>query len=174
MLGLFFKFVDRAVGARVHDTEAGRLFERHIAHGDGAVGVVLLVEADHSGVVHLVDVVAREDQHVIRIVAVNKSYILIDGVGRALVPFGVLALGVGRQHLHAAVRIVQTPRLAVADVLIELQRLILGQNTHRIDLRVDTVGQREIDDTVFSAERHGRFGRVLRQDHEAAALSACQ
>ena len=61
---LLFKLIDRPVRAGVHDTEAGRLCHRHIAHGDGAVGLVLLVEAEHPRVVHLVDMVAGENQKI--------------------------------------------------------------------------------------------------------------
>ena len=140
VLRLFFKFVDRAVFARVHDAEAAGLLERHIAHGDCAVGAFLVVEGEHRRVVHLVDMVAGEDQ----------------------------------QDLYAAVRAVQAPRLAVADVLVQLQRLILGQDADGIDLGVDAVGKREIDDAVFAAERHGGLRRVLRQDHQTAALASGQ
>ena len=68
--------------------------------------------------------------------------------------------------------LVQVPRLSVSDILIQLQRLILGQNTHSVDAGVDTVAQRKIDDTVFAAEGNGRLGGFLRQDLEPAALAA--
>ena len=132
------------------------------------------MEAEHGGIVHLVNMVAGQDQHVIRVIALDKGDVLIDRVGCALVPFGILALGIGRQDLHAAVRGVQTPRLAVADVLIELQRLILRQDADRIDLGVYAVGKREIDNAVLAAERDGRLGRVFRQNHQTAALTTCQ
>ena len=57
---------------------------RDSADGDGTVGVALLVEAEHSGVVHFIDMVAGEDQHVVRVIAFDERDILIDGVGRAL------------------------------------------------------------------------------------------
>ena len=132
------------------------------------------MEAEHGGIVHLVNMVAGQDQHVIRVIALDKGDVLIDRVGCALVPFGILALGIGRQDLHAAVRGVQTPRLAVSDVLIEFQRLILRQDADRIDLGVYAVGKREIDNAVLAAERDGRLGRVFRQNHQTAALTTCQ
>ena len=176
-LGLFwllFKFIDGAVLAGIHNAKAGGFLERNLAHGDGAVGIALLMEAEHGGIVHLVNMVAGQDQHVIRVIALDKGDVLIDRVGCALVPFGILALGIGRQDLHAAVRGVQTPRLAVSDVLIEFQRLILRQDADRIDLGVYAVGKREIDNAVLAAERDGRLGRVFRQNHQTAALTTCQ
>ena len=174
LLGLLLEFIDRAVLAGIHNAKAGGFLERNLAHGDGAVGITLLMEAEHGGIVHLVNMVAGQDQHVIRVIALDKRDVLIDRVGCALVPFGILALGIGRQDLHAAVRGVQTPRLAVADVLIELQRLILRQDADRIDLGVYAVGKREIDNAVLAAERDGRLGRVFRQNHQTAALTTCQ
>ena len=176
-LGLFrllFKFIDGTVLAGIHDAEAGGLLQRNLAHGNGAVGIALLMEAKHGGVVHLIDVVAGQNQHVIGVIALDKGNVLIDGVGRALIPLGVFTLGIGRKDLYAAVRGVQAPRLAVADVLVELQWLVLGQNTDRVNFGVYAVGKREIDDAVFAAERDGRLGRVFRQNHQTAALTTCQ
>ena len=70
-------------------------------------------------------------------------------------------------YCNAAVQTVQVPRLAVADILIQDKRLILGQNTDGINVGVDTVGEREIDDTIFSAKRTGRLGELLGQRIEA-------
>ena len=36
---------------------------------------------------------------------------------------------------------VQIPRLAVTDIFVEFERLILGQNAYRLDTGVDTVRQ---------------------------------
>ena len=59
--------------------------------------------SQHLSVVHLINVVAGQDQYIFGIIFVNEVDILIDGVGRALVPLGVFALGIGRQDLYAAV-----------------------------------------------------------------------
>ena len=69
---------------------------------------------------------------------------------------------------------VQTPGLTVADVLIELQGLILGQDTYGIDAGVDTVAQRKINNTVLSAEGYSRLCGLLRQNLQTAALAAGQ
>ena len=118
--------------------------------------------------------VARKNQHIVGVIALDKANVLVDGICRALVPLGVFALGIGRQHLHAAVRGVEAPRLAVADVLVQLQRLILGQNADGVNLGVDTVRQREIDNPVFAAKGDRGLCRVLRQNHQPASLTARQ
>ena len=80
-----------------------------------------------------------ENDHILRVVALDKRYVLIDGVGSTLVPVRAGGLLIGRQYMDSAVETVQIPWLSVADVLVENQRLILGENTHGIDAGVDAV-----------------------------------
>ena len=174
MLGLFLELEDGAVLVGVHDAEAAGLLHGNRADGDGAVGLALLVEAEHLGVIHLIDMVAREDQHLIGVIAVDEADILINGVGRALIPLRALGTGIGRQNAHAAVGVVEIPGLAVADVLIEFQGLVLGEDAHGVDVGIHAVGKGKVDDAVLTAKGNGRFGGVLRQDLEPAALAAGQ
>ena len=67
---------------------------------------------------------------------------------------------------------VQAPRLAVAYVFVQLQRLVLRQDTDGVDAGIDTVGKRKINDAVFPAEGNGRLGGIFRQHHQTAALTA--
>ena len=131
--GLLFEFIDAAVLIGIHDTEAARLLDRHIDNGDGGGSVHLLVVVEHGAIVHLIDVVAGEDEHIVGIIAVDEVEVLVDGIGRALVPVGGLAALIRRQHHDTAAHAVKVPRLAVADILIEHQRLILGQYADGID-----------------------------------------
>ena len=174
MLRFFLELVDGAVGIGVHDAEAAGLLNGHRAHGDGAVSILLLGIAEHGSVIHFVNMVAGKNQDVIRIIALNKGDVLVDGVGRSLVPLGFFAPGIGRKNLNAAVGTVQMPGLTVSDILVKLQRLILGQNSHRINAGVDAVGQREINDAVLTAKRNCRFRGVFRQHHQTAALATGQ
>ena len=50
----------------MHHAEAGRLHARHFEAADGHVGARVDVLLQHQLVVHLVDVVAGEDDHVAR------------------------------------------------------------------------------------------------------------
>ena len=174
LFGLLLELIDRAVGVRVHNAEAGGLLNGNLPHGDGHVGVALLVEANHPGIVHPVDMVAGEDQHVVRIIARNKGKVLIDGVGGSLVPLRFLGAGVGREHLHAAVGAVQAPGLSVADIFIQFQRLILGEDSDGVNSGVDAVRQREVDDAILAPEGDGRLGGILRQHQKTAALTTGQ
>ena len=127
----------------------------------------------HVGVVHLIDVVAGENHHIVGVEAIHKIDVLVNGVGGTLVPAGFLVVTlVGGQNLGAGMGLVQIPGLTVADILIQLQGLILGQNANGVDAGVDTVAQRKINDTVFAAEGNGRLGGFLRQNLKPAALAA--
>jgi len=67
--------------------ELARARHRHLDHADRDVRFLLDVEANHRAVVHLVDVVAREHQHVQRAVRADDVHVLPQRIGRAHVPF---------------------------------------------------------------------------------------
>ena len=58
--------------------------DRDGRHGD--LGPLLLVELDHAGDVHPVDVIGAEDRHQVRVGLLDQVDVLVDGVGRALIP----------------------------------------------------------------------------------------
>ena len=129
---------------------------------------------EHAVVVHLVDVVAGQHQHVFRVKLLDEREVLEDRVRGALVPLAGIGGGVGRQHVHAAVAQVQIPGLAGADVAVQLQRTVLGQHADGVDVGIGAVRQREVDDAILSAEGHGRLCHDLGQQPEAAPLTAGQ
>src|SRR6202008_4944244 len=63
-----------------------RLFHRNLNRGDGDLrsGVDVLLE--HLRVVHLVDVIAGEDEDKFRTLAADGVDVLVDSVGGALIP----------------------------------------------------------------------------------------
>ena len=171
VLGLFFELNDVVVRVGVHNAEAAGIGPGHFAHGDGGVRLVTDVEIQHVIVVHLIDVVTAEDEHIIRIILGDERHVLINGVGRAAIPFAALSLLIGGENEHAAVGQVQVPGSAAADISVQFQGLVLGQHTHYINTAVGAVGQRKVNDAVLASVGHGGFGNVLGQD---AALSAGQ
>ena len=132
------------------------------------------MEAHHLAVVHFVDVVAGEHQHIVGIKLLDEADVLIDGVRRAAIPFARLALGIGRKHKHTAAVQIQIPRLAGADVAVQLKRLILSQHADGVDAGVGAVGERKINDSVFTAKGNGRLRHNLCEDSQATALTAGQ
>ena len=119
----------------------------------------------HGGIVHFVDMVAGKDHHIVRVEALNKVYVLINGIGSALIPAAFLVMAfIGGQNLGAAMGLIQAPGLTVADVFVQFKGLILGEDPHRINAGVYAVTQREVDDAVFTAEGDGGLGCFLRQN----------
>ena len=107
-------------------------------------------------------------------IALHVLQILVYGIGRTRIPFTVGKPLIGRQHSHTANITVQIPGNPDADVGIEPQRLVLGQDTYRIHAGIDTVGKGKINDTVFPSESHGRFCYFGCEDTQPTALPTCQ
>ena len=63
--------------------------------------------------------------------------------------------------MKTSVGAVQIPGLSIAQIGIQLQGLILGQDAYGVDTGVDTVGQREVDDAVLPAEGTAGFATWL-------------
>ena len=78
-----------AVGAvDRHNAETGRFLARHLDAADRHIGLTFVVHLQHRLVVHLVDVVAGENDDVVRTVALDDVDVLIHRIGGAGVPLG--------------------------------------------------------------------------------------
>ena len=112
---------------------------------------------EHARVIHFVDMVPGEDQHVFSVVAAQDVDVLVHRVGGAAVPVGGDAL-LRRQQFdelfEAAVE--ETP--AALQVPDQALRLVLRANTDAPDAGIDAIGQGKIDDAELAAERHRRLG----------------
>ncbi len=86
LFGLFFEADDLSVAGDLDDTEGGDLVGGDGEGGEGDVGAGVDVLLQHEGVVHLVDVVAGEDEDVLGLLGADGVDVLVDGVGGALVP----------------------------------------------------------------------------------------
>ena len=155
------------------DAEVAALLARHGNAADGQVGVALEVRAEHDAVVHLVDVVAGQDEDVAGVGLLDGVDVLVDGVGGALVPVLVDAL-LRRQHLDVLVEGAAEEAPASGNVAIEAAGLVLRQDVDAAQVAVDAVGEGKVDDAIESAEGHGGLGPVARQRVEPGALAACQ
>jgi hypothetical protein len=60
----------------------------------------------------------------------------------------------------------------LGDMPVQRMGLVLGQHDDLQVARVDEVGQREVDQAVDPAERHGRLGAIRGQGRQALALPA--
>ena len=135
-----------------------------------APGVDVL--AQHQLVVHLVDVVAGEDDHVFRTVGLDDVDVLVDRVRRALVPLRLRDALARRQDVEALVSLRPQEVPAALQVADQRMRLVLGGDANAADAGVQRVGQREVDDARLAAEIDGGLGAPVGQFLQPAAAPA--
>ena len=124
--------------------------------------------------VHAVDVIAAEDRHHVRVGLLHQVDVLVDGVGRALIPGLSGRAHLGRHRNHE-LRLQQAAELpALAQVLQQRLAAELRQHVDRVDSGVDEVAQDEIDDAVLAAKGNGRFGPLLGERIKPRSLAAGQ
>ncbi len=123
----------------------------------------------HEGVVHLVDVVAGEDEDVLGLLGADGVDVLVDGVGGALVPGLGDALH-GREDFNKLAEFVGDDGApALADVAVEGERLVLGEDVDVAEVGVDAVGESDVDDAVLAGEGYGRLGAIAGEGEEPFA-----
>ena len=109
-----------------------------------------------------------------RIGLLDKVDVLVDGVGRTLIPGFARGPHLGR-HRNDELGLEQSAELpALGEMLQQRLTFELGQNIERIDPRVDEIAQDEVDDAILPAERHGGFGAFLGQRVQPGTLSTGQ
>ncbi len=158
VFGFFHKIGHAVVGSGGHDAKSRGHGRRDAKGGNGHVRRVVGVKCQHGIKVHLVDVIAREDQRQIGVAAFDKREILLDGVGGAAVPVGLETRLVGLVELQAAgERTVEVPRPPGADVFEKRMGAVLREQHHVKQTGIDAVAQGKINDAVFARKRHRRL-----------------
>ena len=158
----------------MHDAEAGRLHARHLEAADGDVGTGVDMLAQHQFVVHLVDVVAGQDDHVFGIVVLDDVDVLVDGVGRTLIPLRLGDALAGRQDVEALVALGPQEVPAALQMADQRMRLVLGRHADAANAGIQRVGQREVDDARLAAEIDRGLGAPVGQFLQPAAAPAGQ
>ena len=156
------------------DTEARGLLGPDLNGGDGEVRLMLLVEAQQQLIVHTVDVVAGQDQEVVRIVVPYPIQVLIHCIGRILIPVRILASHVGLEQGHPPAHAIQVPGAAASDVIVERTGAILGEDPHGVDVGMDAIGEHEVNDPVLTSEGHRWLGPFVGQHTQSGALASGQ
>ena len=63
-------------------------------------------------------------------------------------------------------------RPARTDVAVQAECLVLSKDEDAAEIRIDAVGERDVDDAVERAEGNGRLGAVASERPEAFALAS--
>ena len=118
--------------------------------------------------IHIIQLITAEDQKVIKPVIEKMPHMLPDRIRRPLIPGGVRQGLLRRQHLHKATReVVEFVRLR--NMPVQRRGIELREQIHPFDARVDTVRNRDIDQPIFSRQRHRRFGSFTSERKQARA-----
>ena len=149
-----------------------RLVQRRLEAADRHVGVRLDVLLQHLLVVHLVDVVAGQHDHVVRRVALDDVDVLIDRVGGAEIPQRLGDALRRRQDVEALVALGPEEVPAALQVADQAVRLVLRRHGDAADAGIERVRQREVDDARLAAEIDGGLGAAVGQLQQAAAAAA--
>ena len=121
-----------------------------------------LVLLEHELVVHLVDVIAGEKKHVLGTLAADGIDVLVDGIGGSLVPVLTDALH-GRKNFDELAKLAGDHLPGLADVAIEGERLVLGEDVDLAQVGVDAVGKGYVNNAVDAAKGDSGLGAVAGQ-----------
>ena len=144
---------------------------RHLDHADRDVGALLDVVGDHRTVVHLVDVIAGQHQHVLGPQRADQIQVLVDAIGGAAIPVHADLL-LRRHHVDELAELAAQVAPAALHVLDQRLTLVLRHQIDLADAGIDAVRQHEIDDAEFAAERRRRLAAMQRQILEPLAAAA--
>src|SRR5262249_49649437 len=135
---LFLKATNPVFDIDLHDPEAGALTSWHGDAADGQVGAMIDVTADHVAIVHLVNVIPRQDQDVAWFRFLDAVNVLVYRVRRALVPMFVDAL-LRRQDLNVLLKLPAEEAPTRCDMAIQTTRLVLRENEDAAQVAVDAI-----------------------------------
>ena len=173
VLRLLLEARDAPFRVHLEDAELVRLALRDADGADRQSRLVLDVLAQHRAVVHVVDVVAGEHEHVRRLPVLDRVEVVVDRVRGAAIPTAFVAVvrwPAGDELLEATRQ--EVP--AEANVLFQRARLVLRQDVDATQARVDAVAEREVDDAVGATEGDGRLCAIDREWLQAIACASGQ
>ena len=146
-----------------HDSESARFGPRHFYASNRDIGTGRNMLAQHHLVVHLVDVIAGEDHHVLRRITLDDVDILKNGVRGSFVPESLGDALRRRQDVETLVTFRAEKVPALLQVTDQRMRFVLRGDGVAPNARVDSVRQREVDDPGLAAEIDGRLSALVRQ-----------
>lgn len=172
-LGFFDEAVDAVIGIHLHDTEAGDIATGYGGGGDCDVGFVGDVVVNDCAVIHPVELIPAEDEHIFERMVHEVVEVFADGVGSALVPGGIGEGLFGGEDFNEAIgELVELEGLG--DVSMEGGGVELGEEVDAFEAGVDAIGDGDIDESIFTGERDGGFGAVFGEGEESGALAAAE
>ena len=158
--GLFGEGLDLPVVAALEDTQSRGHIGRNRLHRHGDVGPGFHMIVYKCTIVHVVKVIAGQNQDIFRARGLNLHQLLAHRIGCALVPPGAAGGLFGSQNLHPTIGEL-VPRVGALDVAVQRDRVVLGQDGDPIDAGMQAIADGNIDQAIFPCQRNGRFGPQL-------------
>ncbi len=127
----------------------------------------------HFSIIHAIQLIAGKDQYIVDVRLFDAANVLTDGVRGSLVPVGSFHRLLGRQDFHKAapegIKLVGLTNMAM-----QTDRVELRQQIDAAQFTVDTVGNRNVNQSIFSRQRNGRLGAKLGEWKQAGSLASAK
>ena len=152
----------------------GRLRQVPAARANRQVSIVLLVMLEHLGVIHFVNMVARQNDDVLRLFLFDGVNVLVHRVCRTLVPVLVNPL-LGRHDINELAKLA-TEEFSPAkiDVAIEAHGFVLSQHEGPTQTTVEAIRKHKVDDAVRTTKRNCRLGPIPGQRFQSRTFPSSQ
>ena len=174
--GFLCEIDDAASLIDLHETEGSGALLIH-GHGrDGDVSANLAVLADEILVIHAVEVVAGQDDVLVAVGLVEEPKVLSHSVRGTLEPVLVDGALLRGENLDEALTVEGSDVAVVrlGQVSVEGSGVELGEAVHLVDVRVDAVGHRDVDEAVVRAKRNRGLGASLGQGVKASPRTTAE
>ena len=120
MCRLLFKFNNHIVLIGIHNTETCCFLKGYFTYSDGCVRIHLLVVCQHLVVIHLVDVVAGQNQHVFRIDVIQEIDVCGNRICCSAIDFKICVVAFPWcQYVNSAVIGIKTPVMISCDIGVQ-------------------------------------------------------
>ena len=172
--GFFDKIGDHAALINRHDPETTGLMTRHFDARHRAFGTALDMVDQHDRIIHLIDVVAGENDDELGCwrIGLEDIDILVNRVCRTAIPGFLVDTLLCRKQVDKLVDFAMQEIPSALQMTQEAMRLVLRDHADAPNLRVDAVRQGEIDNPELAAEMHRRLRAAIREFVQAAAAPA--
>ena len=111
----------------------------HLDAGNGAGGTLFDVVGNELGVIHLVDVIAGQDEDVFGILGEQNVEVLKDGICRAPIPRILINALLGWQEIDELIDLAAQERPSTLEVPQQTVGFVLGEHTNAPHTRVHAV-----------------------------------
>ena len=162
LLRLFLEADDPAVAIDLDHSKMTALCRVHQDGRHRHIGARLVMLLQHEPVIHLVDVIAGKNHHVLGLLRADGINILLNRIGRPHIPVFAYPLHRG-QYLDELTDLTPENIPTLADVAVQRERLVLRQDVNAVQAGVQAVRKGDVNDAVDAAEGDGRLGAVAGQ-----------